>query len=433
MIAALSGLLLLASGANPPLFVDSHSVVPDPDGSRARPFRTIAAALQAASEGDTIDLGTGLVTERVVVAKRVTLRGGKAAVIASPDATGTVVDLQAPATLEHLAIQGGEIGVRARNGARLSEVDCSGQRRAAVLVSGSVAIRGGRLSGLFDRPDLVGIEAEAGSALEVIRTRLEGPFRWAIRGRQAAMALSEVEVEGSVGGVSFEDGSRGSLVGSVLAQGREAALQAKASTVEVKDVLVSRWERGLDALDGSAVTVEDGAVGFCNEAGLTAQGGSRLTVRNLVYVGPARLAAIASIGSQLRVSEGLVQDPGATGVALHGGRGEVTGTVIRGARSETEGDALYAEAADLDVRGVFAEASSGNGLTVVGGKVRVLGLEVYRSQGAGIRAESAARVQAEGVQVQESTTGVSVVGGSQVRLAFGRFVDEAVKSVREGP
>jgi nitrous oxidase accessory protein NosD len=94
------------------------------------------------------------VTERVVVSKKVTLRGAKAAVVASPDATGTVIELRAPARLERLAVQGGEVGVRATDGAALLDVDFSAQRRAAVSASGAVQIEGGRMAALFDRPEL---------------------------------------------------------------------------------------------------------------------------------------------------------------------------------------------------------------------------------------------------------------------------------------
>jgi hypothetical protein len=83
------------------------------------------------------------------------------------------------------------------------------------------------------------------------------------------------------------------------------------------------------------------------------------------------------------------------------------------------------------VRDAFAEDCSGNGLTVVGGEVRALGFEVYRVQGAGIRVESAAEVWAEGVQVLDSTTGLSVTGDGKVRQAFDRFVNQAVPSARE--
>lgn len=426
MTAALAGVFVAACAASPFLIVDPHSVVPDADGSRAKPFRTIGAALQAARDGDTVDLGIGLYTERVVVAKKVTLRGGKAAVIASPDATGTVVELEVPASLEHLAVQGGEVGVRAADGSRLSEVDCSAQRRAGVLASGSVEVRGGKLSALFDRKELTGIEVEPGGSLAVVRTRFDGPFRWAVLGRQSRVVLREIDVEGAVGGAVFLEGSRGSIVGAVLGQGRETAIVAKASKLEVRDSVLSRWERGIDAFEGAEVAVEDCAAGFFHEAGLTAQGGSELTVRNLLYVGPASLAAIASIGSSLRVEGGVLFQPGATGVAVHGGRGEIAGTLIRGARSDSEGDAVYLESADVEVRQVTAEECSGNGLTVVGGKAAVFGLEAFRVQGAGIRVENAAMVRLEGAEVLESGTGLSVVGGGEVAARFDRFVKEGV-------
>lgn len=427
MIAAFAVPVVLVTLAAGPLFVDPHSVVPDADGTRARPFRTIAAALAAATDGATVELGTGLYTERVVVAKKVTLRGGKAAVIASPDATGTVVELQAPARLEHLAIQGGEVGVRATDGSSLRDVDFSAQRRAGVVVAGKVEIVGGRFAALFDRQELVGIDAEKGARVEVAGAKIDGPFRWAIRGRGAEVIARGVDIEGAVGSVALEAKSRGVISGSVMAQGRQVGIRVDDSIAKIADTLVSRFDRCIDAAEGGTVEVTDSAIGFCEEAGITAAGGSKVTLGQVVYVGKARLAAIAAIDSQLRINEGLVLDPGATGIALHRAKGEINGTLVRGATGKAEGDAIYSEDSQLEIRGAFAEESAGNGVTLVEGKARLAGFEVFRAQGSGIRVENGAEATTEGTWVQNAAAGLSVTGGGKVQPRFDRYLGTPIQ------
>lgn len=417
----MSAALLVAVATGAVLVVSPTSVLPDPDGSAARPFRSIDDAVRAASPGDVVALAPGLFTQRVTVERPVTIRGPKAAVLVSPDATGIVVDVRAKATLEGFSVQGGAIGVRASAPIVLTAVDFSAQRRAAVQATGvDVEIRGGRMSALFDRPELTGVEVEGGR-LQVRGARLDGPFRWAISATGAAMVASEIEVEGAVGGVRCVSGCRGAVLGAVLAQGRSQAILASAADLQVRESLVSRWEEGIVARDHATLTVAETAVAFCGEAGVTIRD-SKALLRRTLHVGPASLASVAAIDSDLRVEGGLWQDPGATGIAVHRGKATIDGVVIRGARSEKEGDAVFAEKPEpLVLRDSFLEASSGRGLAVEGGAARLVGIDVVGCSGAGIGlARTAADLVGATVQGCDGV-GLSATEGAKVRLSSCRF------------
>jgi len=65
------------SRATPPptLYVSAHSLDPTQDGSAAHPYKTISAAVQAASSGMTVEVKGGFYNEAVVIGKVLTIRG----------------------------------------------------------------------------------------------------------------------------------------------------------------------------------------------------------------------------------------------------------------------------------------------------------------------------------------------------------------------
>ncbi|MBI5543657.1 MAG: hypothetical protein HY901_07220 [Deltaproteobacteria bacterium] len=407
------------------IVADPTSVVPAPDGSRARPFRTVGAALAAARDGDIIVLEPGLYTERLVIERAVTVVGKRGhSVLVSPDSTGTVVELRAPAILEGLSVQGGEIGVRVLAGrSGLRELGFSAQRRAAVLVEeGATAeVQGGQFAASFDRRGLVGLDGSK-AGLEVRDARFEGPFEFAVRARGGSMEVTGGTIEGAVSGIACTEGCRGRVRGAVVAQGRRTGILVQGASLELRDVLVSRWESGIEARDEAQLRVEDSATAFCVQAAITVVR-SQIELRHHVHVGPAVLAAIALIDSAATIEDGVVLDPGATGIAFHRAQGEVTGTLVRGARGQTEGDALFAELCEgLVLRHLFLEESSGTGLTMQGGQGRGVGLEIAEAQAGGVIAQVGARLALEGITVWSSDgTGLTAREGAIIEARFGRF------------
>jgi hypothetical protein len=301
----------------------------------------------------------------------------------------------------------------------------SAQRRAAVHVGAGARaeIDGGVFSALFGRADLVGLDSQGGEVV-VRGARFEGPFRYAIRGQGGTLEVREVAVETPVDGIACLAGCRGRVRGAQVAQGRGIGILADASTLSVEDTLVSRFSHGIEGRNGAVLAVVDCATAFCDESAVVAHR-ARLRLRHHVHVGPAGLAAVGLIDSDSLVEEGVVVQPGATGIAFHRGRGEVAGTVVRGARGPDGGDALFSEdAEDLVLRAPFLEASANTGMTVRGGRVRGLGLEVSGAAVSGVLAEKGAVVELEAPAVRQGDgAGLTAREGARIKASFGRFTE----------
>ncbi len=112
----------LGACAEPPadatLFVDA-TAVDGGDGSRTRPFRTIAAAVAAAPSGAIVAIGAGTYVEGLVLPRPVTLVGRCAAeVTVKSDATYTI-RANSDVTLRALAVTGSGVGISAHDAARV--------------------------------------------------------------------------------------------------------------------------------------------------------------------------------------------------------------------------------------------------------------------------------------------------------------------------
>ena len=149
------------------VFVDA-SAATGGDGTREKPFSTLAAALAAAVDGDRVLLVDGTYPANVVVDKAVTLSGRCAAKveIVGVDPTRPVVTLDGGAKLAHLSVTGkGEVGVDAKGtpsleAVRIHDVEGSGLRTTgASTVTTATRI-------LVDHATLFGVEV-AGGRLEL--------------------------------------------------------------------------------------------------------------------------------------------------------------------------------------------------------------------------------------------------------------------------
>lgn len=405
-ITALWGSLaaLLASGAAEArvLHVRSRSAALEADGSDRAPFSSLGEALRAARDGDEVVLGPGIYTERVEVARRVRLRGPREAVIAGPGAQDTVVRLLAPAELEGLTVRGGAVGVEVRAPSRLEGLHLSGQRTAAITITGvRTELSGGELVSISNGKP-VGVEVQDGGELHARGVRLSGPFRFGIRAKRSRLRLDTLEVEGATVGVGCFDGCDGVIRRSSLTQGPGAGLLVSSGRLVARDNLLSRYEQCAGANPGGELILEDNVTALCELTGIGAFS-AKLEVAHHLHVGPASTAAIELVGSRATVRDSVLVDPGIIGVGIRGGTVELSELLVRAARPDRDGlfgDGIYALTADsLTVRGAILESNAGTALTANHTPVRVVDLEAWFNRVGGVMAQNRATIHLLGVSL----------------------------------
>src|SRR5260370_22578867 len=176
----------LAMGSRPLL----QQPPPVADGSEARPFATLRAALQFAPPGALVRIGEGTFRERLTITRPVVLmgRGAGRTPIVPADAAGTALEGGGAARVELYGLSVGDAGICVRFeggiGHRLENVelrDCAetglSARRAQIVIVSSSVIAVGR--GAAGR----GIDLDGGS-LEARKLVLRGAGRRGLRPRR---------------------------------------------------------------------------------------------------------------------------------------------------------------------------------------------------------------------------------------------------------
>src|SRR5262249_14657605 len=119
-----------ADGAAVEMWVDAFALDPG-DGSRAHPFKSLAKAIEVASEGAWLLLAAGLSPGPFLPAARLRLTGSSSSVLMA-ETMDAVVRPRGALVLEDLAIQGGAVGIETGFDLRLKRIHFSGQRKAAM-------------------------------------------------------------------------------------------------------------------------------------------------------------------------------------------------------------------------------------------------------------------------------------------------------------
>ena len=259
------------------------------DGSEARPFATIAAALRAAPDGAVIQLAAGDYFEAVVLDRPLVLQGRgpfRTRLIAPPasrwpsDPEVPVISLRGPGLTEvrALAIEGGAVGVDASGAAlpkagepwsepgpgpahRLVEVALRGQYLAGLRVRGArVAFTGGELldTGLAR----VGLGVEAwGSRLELRDLLLRRAGHRGIELRATVAQLEGLDSEDSgTTAVQVFDGCHVLVRGGRFHGQRGAAFFAGNAFLRLERVLLEGNEYGVLGARGARIELEGGEV-----------------------------------------------------------------------------------------------------------------------------------------------------------------------------
>lgn len=427
------------------------------DGSRARPFPNLAAALVAAPDGATVLLAAGTYGS-LVVERPLTVIGRcpeRVEVRATESVNGVrlaaFVRNTAGATLRGLTLVGGQLGLAVVNaeadvtavavrgagvGAFVAEDAKARLRRFRVSGAGGdlasspaleVAVRaeatleGADLTGNFARGlRVVGAGSRATVRRSTLgRTRGRGDQGWAVEVNAAALRLEKsVVVAARAAGVIAAGGAELDVVRSTVARTRSAGPEAPGRGVEV---------------GGSRARLEAVAVVGNRGAGvLVSEPGAELTLRDAFVAGTR--PSSAGVGG-----DGVVIQQGArgrvTGSALRDNRG--VGVLVVGSRADNRIEGNRIEGNRKRPSGGFS-----GGVVVSDGRATVRRNVIVDNQWSGVAVRKGsvteieenliARTVPDSDGVQFWSWGVWADGGARARLARNRIEHNDGSGVASG-
>jgi hypothetical protein len=394
----------------------SSTALPKGNGSPERPFRTVRQAVAAASPGPVeLRVHQGLYDEPLTLGEGWVLRGEGTVLLHSD---GPCAVRATGALLEHVAIQGGRVGLCAEGQVQLRDVSFSGQREAAVRVT-SGGLEAERLRVEATVSELRGIRLEPGTSLRLKEGRFEGPFRRAIESDTAMLSLQSVAVQDAVtalqvlGGEAevtslWSGGGRGPAVhlgrGAVVAlrdvevEGHEyGVLVGEQVRLDASDVRTQRAERAGVAVDRAVVRLSDV---FIQDAGNL--GGLQLTESD------ATVAGVRVRGARF------------AGVQVMGGTARLERVDVEKVRREAEGDGdgVLLHRADVRLESLRVDGADGSALLVGSGTRAWVGtLEASDVPQGALTADAGAEVT------------VNVLAGRKVGSALVAALDRAAVQV----
>jgi len=403
------------------LFVDDSFAVVD-----ATHFRTIGAAISAATPGATIAIESGTYAEALAPNRGITLAGRCPALVrVVAPATGPALTLSAAldVRLENLTLTGGLLGIRAEAGARITA------RR--------VVIEGNRRSGVqaVDSTTLVVLEDS------VVRNTAPDPatgtFGQGIAASFGAqLNLTDVSVEGNRETGIFLDRMNTHL------DGRRVVVSGtlpRAST--------GRLGWGLGVQGGATVDLFEVAIVGNRATGvLVAQPGSRLSLTNAV-IGrtlpgldnastPIAIEAAVQLGGNLQLTNTALA--GSSQLALQVGgmtsAARITGGTIRDLSPQVQPARAVevSTGASVTLSGVAFARIGAPGLEALGGQATLDDVSFSELGGPAIRAQGMAQVGATNVSIDRaagagliaSSNATATVTGCSVRsTALGATAD----------
>ncbi|QRK08918.1 hypothetical protein JQX13_01725 [Archangium violaceum] len=374
------------------------------DGSRERPFSTLAEALTRGAEGGRpfrVYLSPGRYPGSFVLPAGLELVGAGEGSVLQGEGAGPVVRAPKGSSLRSLAIQGGSWGLEAAGGVRLAAVRFSGQGTGAVRVeAGHLSVEGG----VFEAggAGTVGVMLVEGSRAEVREGSFAGAFRRGVEARDSEVELESVRFRGPLTAL-YQAGGRVRLRHAAVEGGSEVGLFVQRGTLRLEDVTVTGHEYGLQGLEA---TLE--ARGFTSVRAVRAGValiGSRGTLEDSWVLGSGGFGAVSLVGSDMVLRGIRVDGADAYGISATRGRLRLQRTLITRltTREGDSGDGLHLRDAEVEVEGLVVRDVAGVGVLAAQGSrvvLRDVSLEACRE--AGVWAETLARVTAEGLEVRGS-------------------------------
>ncbi len=373
------------------------------DGSRARPFASLARALaEAGGSPLRVHLEPGRYPGPFVLPAGLELVGAGEGSVLVGEGAQPVVRAPEGATLRRLGIQGGGWGLEAAGRVRLEAVRFGGQSSGAVRVeaghltaAGCVFVAGGE--------GAVGVVLSGGAHGEVRESTFTGAFRRGVEAREVEAELESVRFRGALTALYQVDG-RVRLRHVTVEEGREAGLFAQRGSLRLEDVTVTGHEYGLQTVE---TTLE--ARGFTSVRAVRAGVvliGSRGSMEETVVLGSGNYGAMLLVGSDMVLRGVRVDGADEYGISVTRGRLRLQQAVITGltSRGGDSGDGLHLRDAEVEVEGLVVRNVAGVGvLGAQGSRVRLRDVSLESCQEAGVHVETLGRVTAESLVVRGSS------------------------------
>ena len=407
------------AGVAPEIHLDA-SAPPGGDGSRARPFRTLA---ETPGHGRIL-LAAGVYPAGVLL-EDVELVGGPAVVL-SAAAPLTCVRTRGTVRLESVQVQGGAAGVVVEGGrTTLASVSFSGQRGTAVEVASGaeVLISGSTLQASVSA--VPGVRILPGGKAELVEVRFRGPFQRAVdASRPAMLRLSKVSVQDAVTAVWLSGGA--AVVESLEVRGgRGPGLYVAGGTLQLRDVRVAGHEYGLLSGEGARIEGRGIRSSGAERAGL-ALVKSKGTLEDVQVEAAGPMGGVQLLSSEVRIRSLEVQGGHFVGLTARDAQLTLEGATFAGPRATdpTDGDAVQIRGGRATLGGVRVQDCSGIGVLAAEAATVTLTRATLDGAGvAGIAVETEARLTATQVTI-ERTAGPAVLvtdrGTAQLRGMIAR-------------
>ncbi len=381
------------------------SASPGGDGTRAHPFRTLAAA----PGHGRLRLAAGVYPGGLLL-EDAELVGGKAVVLAA-SADGPCVRTRGAVRLEGVQIQGGTAGLVVESGRTTAEaIGLSGQRGAAIEVQAAADLVVSRSTLQASVSGFPGLRIFPGGRAELREVQIRGPFQRAVHATSpATLRLTGVQVEDAVTGVWLSGGSA-SLEAVEVRGGRGPGLYVAGAALHLRDVRVSGHEYGL--LSGGDARID--------ARGLRTTGSDRAgvalvrtqAVLEQVHVeSGGQLAGLQLVSSDVRIRGLQVLGGRSSGLITRDGKLTIEGATFVGPRTteSADGDAIQIRGGGASLTGIRIEDCSGMGILAAEGAAVTITRSSIRGAGvAGLSVETDASLTASEVTI-EGTRGPAVL------------------------
>lgn len=402
------------------------------DGSPARPFATLAAAVEQAPSGALVRLDEGEYAGGLIVSRPLVLMGkgpGRTRIV--PGGAGLpVLAVRGTGHVEvrGLSVEGGTLGVvfEGGDGHLLRNVALRGQAQTALVVrAGEVALSECEVAATGGGRAGVGIEAFGGS-LRLQRCVLRSAGRRAVVLHGGRALLEDVAVDGAaVSGLQALDGADVRVRGGSFAHMGGPALYAGGARLHLAFSRVFDNEYGVLAFRGAKVMVEATLLEDHRIAAVALVQSSGKVVRSSIVRGGSE-GGVSAMGAPEPVvlEDDRIVDPGRFGVHLSDASAIIRGSEISYATSDAQhdlGDGIYAIDSSVTLRGTVLRGNQGSGAWLVRSTLTSESCDFLENLRAGVSLLDRTSASASGSLFRRNGDGLLVGERSDISLSGNVF------------